>query len=636
MGIPRLSQDLLPYATRRNLGNQPGSALIPTLAPVTKVIVDGPSLVYFVCNKLRARIGPGRTVPLHQPTYRDIALGVKYVLTDFEQHGISVVHIFFDGGLPHHKRAVRMDRLGKLRRQLEVTRHSYPGPFECCRQADTTGIAAWFWQTTPPPSNAAALPPPPFMVASVVEVLQSDDSQWKDRVSVVPGEADAWCASVARNVSMSTDVAILSNDSDMFVYALGAHGHAAILSTLEKHQDLSVGSCFSINIFNAQQTARKLGVPSVLRFSFERYMDSSATINTIKTRTTDGARVKMLQNEYDEFAEQYDLGQFTAESDLHGFRNLDPRTAEMVVELSHDPHVYLPPLLEDPQRDSSWSYGAKIRQLAYSYLSSQVSSAQNNTHVTEVLRRGQRVTSVEGAILDRNATLLRAAQLQDLLDSYTGTLVLPQPSSGALTKAFYGFATSWLQHERLALGKAPLSYDQVLILFGLPRSSRSVQSKILNVTWEDLHLLANLHAVLYSLRILNQILKYAVIAFRRPSAEDFDVSREMNALVQRLLAMPSIDAVFLDICQLRDQFRDASAEAVAATMFQLRSALQLPYDTNMATTEARDAPSRSIEGNSATRLSERPRKRKNKKRRGTMKASYQSNNSFALLMEGAT
>ena len=54
MGIQRLSQDLLPYAQIAVLGQNDGRGHTRT---ITQVVVDGPSLVYFVYNKL-VRLAP--------------------------------------------------------------------------------------------------------------------------------------------------------------------------------------------------------------------------------------------------------------------------------------------------------------------------------------------------------------------------------------------------------------------------------------------------------------------------------------------------------------------------------------------------------------------------------------------------
>lgn len=61
------------------------------------------------------------------------------------------------------------------------------------------------------------LPPPPFLVSAVIESLFG--SEYADRMWVVDGEADAFCAAAAfeaaRHQDAAVGITIFTNDSDL-------------------------------------------------------------------------------------------------------------------------------------------------------------------------------------------------------------------------------------------------------------------------------------------------------------------------------------------------------------------------------------------------------------------------------------
>jgi len=86
MGIPRLTQDLNPYTERIALGRGDSQGLFN----FQRLIIDGPSLVYFVYNKLLAvklshRLAPPGAVP----TYLELNNAVLQLLVDLEEQGVE-------------------------------------------------------------------------------------------------------------------------------------------------------------------------------------------------------------------------------------------------------------------------------------------------------------------------------------------------------------------------------------------------------------------------------------------------------------------------------------------------------------------------------------------------------------------
>ena len=76
------------------------------------------------------------------------------------------------------------------------------------------------------------------MVSVVLEALL--DGEFADRTFVVPDEADNYCVATARQACLDDDVlgvAILSNDSDLFVFDSGPATRIIPLNDLSKQQD---------------------------------------------------------------------------------------------------------------------------------------------------------------------------------------------------------------------------------------------------------------------------------------------------------------------------------------------------------------------------------------------------------------
>jgi hypothetical protein len=81
MGIPKLMQDLLPYADAIVLGGPTGELSRLPLPAVRNVVIDGPSLVHYVYSRLHPRCDSSVAGVDAQPSYSEINLGVKEFLT---------------------------------------------------------------------------------------------------------------------------------------------------------------------------------------------------------------------------------------------------------------------------------------------------------------------------------------------------------------------------------------------------------------------------------------------------------------------------------------------------------------------------------------------------------------------------
>lgn len=643
MGISRLSQDLLPYAEAVVLGKPDTTTTTPSTT-IDCLIIDGPSLVYFVYNKLLAHQDLHSLTPSPlPPSYAEINAAFLHLLNEFRAHGVTIQHIFFDGALPVSKRDVRLDRMEKLRQHLETYRKVYPDFPVVSKRQHTSDFDNVLWNT--PATSTRKMTPlaPPFMVASVIESLRV--TQWKNQVRVVPGEADTFCASAA--CRSESGVAILTNDSDLAVHDLGERNLVILLLSLEKKLNVSPKVSFiSALSLRPVHVASRLKVPSLLRYGFERSLDSSASSALIQERAKDASRLDRFKAEYAEFSEEY-----LPSANLPSQRSLnaiDPRTAELIVDISRSPHVYLTPLLEDPSRDSSWSYGADIRQLAYSFLFSvESSSTGHSPTVREHARKGQRITSTVISSLAKPDVVGRCADLLELTDQ----CVTVASFDTDVVANWYILATDIVQQEKLRLDKVPPTWSHVSRLFGFPTASAlkssttSITTSITKWTWDDTHLLGNMHAVLYSLRMLGQITQNLLenlpdtkSCLSPRTIPDSQIMDSLQALQKRLQTMPDIAELFLDIPALRRHIGSLELAARNTMIARLREMFDAesptigPGEKSVEAAETHAQVNEDEDWTPATGHPKKKRKREKQAVRSTTTSISRSTNSFSLLM----
>ena len=90
MGIPKLMQDLLPYAQEVVLGSRTTELPRLTLPVVHEVVLDGPSLIYYVYSRLYPRTASALNDADMQPSYTEISLGVFELLMTLTDRQIDM------------------------------------------------------------------------------------------------------------------------------------------------------------------------------------------------------------------------------------------------------------------------------------------------------------------------------------------------------------------------------------------------------------------------------------------------------------------------------------------------------------------------------------------------------------------
>lgn len=681
MGIPKLIQTLQPYAERVVLGysdsiTQPSSDTSsenasdePPIVRVRSVIIDGPSLVYHVYHCLLSHKASqlyhlksantsstsdySHNPPLLvQPTYKEINQAVLSFITHLESdHNVEIRTIYFDGGLPISKRNVRQARLEDIRRKLvkfrnlhsdlvfqgeKIGRDAHDASEETYESGnqDVAGhllLEALFHPPAPLPVTFKSIPAPAFMVAAVIEHLQSHfilprstsnlasttsssallASHTHHRfpiIQIVPGEADTYCAANARK----TGAAILTSDSDLLAYDLGTEASVILLNSVELSKisssagDRGRGRLVQLlgTRYHGPSLTSKLGLPpdcSLQGFCFYRSCDASVGTLKLKLRCcgigdmqrgVGGYGLQEEQEEWRRFLRQYssdgiafqdgdedveendvetqdgktwseNLRQRFGRSYLHShLQGLDPRVAELVMQFQNQQdtrsdgplkedegvngddqenllHMYLPFLLEDPSRDSAWSYGRSLRLLAYSVLLRLYAPCPiigKNFHhakLQEFQRRGARIV---GLCVDIDAGTSCLLQIDAVIQTLQRTFKSQKQLS--TSSRWKSFALSCISEQRISDGRSPPDSRWAERFLTLQ------QGLYEPTAWDDVHNQASVEAVLYSLRMLKQVTTFVLgVSFQRGRGEGKDDQRSLKELIDALDGLPRIEEV---------------------------------------------------------------------------------------------
>jgi hypothetical protein len=418
------------------------------------------------------------------------------------------------------------------------------------------------------------------MVASVLDQLRND-STIPCPVLVVPGEADSYCATAAK----TTGAAVLSNDSDIVMYDLGSEGSLVLLDTLEiiLDDDSDGGQEFQRGILKARQLhpiniARALGNTSLLRFGFERARDSSTSAGAIRSRCITNHCAEPSEA-FEQFCTVYqDPKEMRTDDDIAiTLAQLDPRLSELYCQYnctaymlppSQSPHVYLPLMIEDPTRDSSWTYGKEFRVLAYTLLqlsAENMNDLQSHGYVVEYQRRGPRIAGLPLKLLNR-------AELLSSMERIVKELKEINFAADSLLK-WWTFSLKVVNEEKAGNGKAtiPLEWAAGLVSLGY------VDGKL---TWDDIHTYANMQAVLYSLWMLKQS---CIVS--KPPSHLRTITDSLNQALRPLVSLQCLMPSRLEVAtRPQETLGKAIAEALGGE--DLPCATSKPkaiYRRNMAT-----------------------------------------------------
>ncbi|KAG9192986.1 hypothetical protein G6011_11720 [Alternaria panax] len=487
MGIQGLARRLEPYATRFSPGQLDGYS----------AVIDGPALAYYAHKLALASAASAARIP----SYADIVAEAINWLAELEKSNIMVSAIYFDGALPLSKRAERVSRTEANNRRVQQFRNNHAAV--SCPVPTYLGSISYA-----------------FLAPALQEALL--DSPFSSKTKTVPGEADDWCALHAKENARSL---IFTSDTDLVLYDYTPDTLIVFLHDA----DVPAG----IKAYSPDDIGKQLQLKSLVPFAYallENQQDST------KLLTQTARLVKQTSKPYIDFATRYVtkivLPSFMTDSpnsplDL-GMPTVDVRVSEFLYQAldgAESLFVYMPLLVEDPNQASAWNVGHDIRTLAYSI----PLSRKGHTVVHEYRRKAQGITVQQ-------------------ISPYTHTDV--QTPLAALERQTRSL-TEW------AVAKS-VTPDLLWSLFGLsfvlaevntppaiPLVQRVLNGEFDN-TWAFVHLTARLHAALYSLRMLSQII--SVYLTDNPTTPTYSTEKArlhttISSLVAHMKDFPSIPGV---------------------------------------------------------------------------------------------
>jgi hypothetical protein len=269
---------------------------------------------------------------------------------------------------------------------------------------------------------------------------------------------------------------------------------------------------------------------------------------------------------------------------------------------------------------------------------------------TEHVRKGQRIAPAQIPTLDLFDIVVQATELQALLAAYlplANQSLLPSDARAIL--AWHALAIHIVHQQKVNFGKSSPTLIQALRIFGLSQRTQSSFNVPARVLWDDIHLLAYIQAVLYSLRMLRQITGY-ILNHLRPDPDSavgavsqfdddqklLEITRELHEMLSR---MPSIADLFLDIPHLNRKSSEADIETRNETIARLTGVFapgrELEDATKKPVISKAGRQAAGIEHENGGWISAKLSKRKRKSGRPTepVIVPTHSANSFGILSE---
>lgn len=428
-----------------------------------------------------------------------------------------------------------------------------------------------------------ALPASAFLVPAVIEAIMS--SNYSRVTSVIPGEADAYCAQSARTHGGT----IFTSDSDLLVHDLGSNGKVVLFKDIESIHLPSKGKCLKTQQYQPSAIAEKFDLPNLVRLAFFMTEDNHSTF--IEATVLAKER-NQTSEEFTTFREQYGslpvLSTLAAEYLTHSERpvfkllsRLDPRLSELVHQISMNDgdtprangdgtlDMYLPFLIDDPTRTSAWRAGAEIRRLSYSLLRLLDPSIES---INEYERKGTRVAETLTPLYPLDSLHVEISQL-----TYTLPISLEQ---AVLTSEAIKWRKTAIKHLctfALETGKSPPSTtDLTRLITGTSGTN--------TISWSHIQTTAQMHSILYSLRLLLQtsqiVLGFLDDAHRNTSPQTM-TGRTLDLMVGRGQHYGRDSGIAVALRRLRDQLTSLPSLA-----HLLDDETEVPSDVEMATVKS--------------------------------------------------
>lgn len=339
---------------------------------------------------------------------------------------------------------------------------------------------------------------PTFLVPSVIEALRESQT-FSTLVHVVPGEADASCA---RHLEEHGGL-VLTSDSDLLVHDLGESGKVIFFRDVDMIDSQSPASCL---LYDPHTISAKfgLGAHRLLRFAYELYRNSNLSVNAIVRHSFED---NLVVEDWNAFCNQYlhiesiPIPTIASSRDTLPLANLDPRLSELALQLGNNysgddyPRTFLPVLIESPIRGTGWEQSTWIRQLAYSLFKHAVRARSDCVleyrRVSSLQQKGKQVNMLS------EGQMKSAAVDIAIWMSYIKGDIQQEVMSPWLVLALKFLVSGRSGDEERTL-HAQRVIEQALV--------QPYQDSTRKISWDVIHLTAQVQAFYGSLRMLYQIM----------------------------------------------------------------------------------------------------------------------------------
>lgn len=314
-------------------------------------------------------------------------------------------------------------------------------------------------------------------------------SKYGTVTKVMPGEADHYCTVAAKEL-VNPDVYIFTNDSDLLVLNTVNDTKIVMLSSVAYTE---AGLC--ADVYNPGAIVRSVGVEDMLKTAYKMKMDSQIPFDTAAARVTQDPH--LYAPGYEAFLAELEgttVSITFCADQQRCLEQMDPRLSELIHRLatnepSLEPSMFLPFIIDDIHKASAWKCGSSLRKLAYSVLAAGTSFSVIN----EFDRKGARMAASRIMLHDDMHQALRSCHTW-----------LEQQVSLVRTK---GIQSPWT-----AIGGITLLCDLQAQDKSAPSSadlSNVIHKRKLG-SWVQIHLSAQLDAVMYSFRMLKLALEFVL------------------------------------------------------------------------------------------------------------------------------
>lgn len=432
----------------------------------------------------------------------------------------------------------------------------------------------------PLPAKLNALPAPPFLVSAIAEgLLRDKNSKYNNVTYFVPGEADSFCAALAREqvgLAGHGRPLVLTSDSDLLVYDLigGNSGIEINSSRSTKSIHTAVVMFFrSISFiksdnenttalkgfqFSPSEISSRLDVQSLVKIAFAISQRPGSSfqenVNYARNLCNDSAAFSAFAEPYMASRSLPSTRDFRCKPicglSIQALDNEDIVTDARISELfyqkltleQHCPQgkamnqesdsilkMYLPFLHEDPQRSSAWDCGEHIRAVAYSIIGTR---NYKGIQVIEHCRCGARIVEKAGRSLSVDQAVLSLREIAESMRDWRDSFAMLSDSFRSRLHGIYTVCKFLLRNQR------PIpSEEEIRSIF---------HGQFLEKSWRFLHLSAQVQASLYSLRLLLQVLEIRLHLLKHLHIENH-MTLSINIMrdaAKELKYLPTLESVF--------------------------------------------------------------------------------------------